>query len=67
MEWTLPCHGRDHRFESGMGRLRDSRLWTFGFRLKTFVLVVQRIAFNRAKVEDQVRLLARTLFLKPNA
>lgn len=18
MEWTLPCHGRDHRFESGM-------------------------------------------------
>ena len=21
MEWTLPCHGGDHRFESGMGRL----------------------------------------------
>ena len=20
-EWTLPCHGRDHRFKSGMGRL----------------------------------------------
>jgi hypothetical protein len=20
LEWTLPCHGRDHRFESGMGR-----------------------------------------------
>ena len=21
LEWTLPCHGRDHRFKSGMGRL----------------------------------------------
>ena len=38
-----------------------------GFRLITFVLVGHRIAFNRAKVEDQVRLLIRTLFLKPNA
>ena len=21
LEWTLPCHGGDHRFKSGMGRL----------------------------------------------
>ena len=20
LEWTLPCHGGDHRFKSGMGR-----------------------------------------------
>ncbi len=26
LEWTLPCHGGDHRFESGMGRL-SYRVW----------------------------------------
>ena len=24
LEWTPPCHGGDHRFESGMGRYQQT-------------------------------------------
>ena len=37
LEWTLPCRGGDHRFESGMGRFIS--LQVSGFRLQDNVAI----------------------------